>query len=460
MFNKKPLRVAIISAIISVVMVFAPTKTYGQNIQNKIVTNRDGQIMFNLKAPESSVEAKNTTIAPDRVVEHEQIIKFVDMEITLSAVPNESPNAGSINIIRKINGVVDDTFQWNGGISNWYETEKILEIYNIKYVDGAEYEVTFTDQEDITILDVKVVIKEINLQDIAIETLNFNRVVHLEVKLSKVPEARDDLYSYNIVRKVNGVVDESFKWNGGASSWNDIDKILKVYNVAYVDGAEYEVTYPEGHDIQVVECNVDNQNKEMVYGYFNSNVPIELDSSWFSINRYVNGELDNSFNAEGVYIDNYYNYFAIEDLFTLEPGDYDKVIKYAVAFNNSEYVFSNEIIIKGKNLEHKDKLDIELLYPIEGFEGFVIGGDARVEIRATNKTNADKKCTLIIGLYDKNNRLISYTSATQTVRTNDSTELLCKLKVLENGYKLKAFVWNDFQNMKPLSEVLEIPIIK
>ena len=460
MFNKKNLRIVILSTLISAVMVFAPIKAHAENIQRNIITQKDGEIILNVKAPYLSSEVKKNPIKVDTEVNHEQVVKLVDMDVKLSAVPNKFPTAMSVNIIRKINGVVDDTFQWFGGTSSWYEDEKILKIYNIKYVEGAEYEVTFTDQQDINILEVNTQIKEINLQDIKINELNVDKVVDMNIKLSAVPNKYPTAMSINIIRKINGVVDETFKWNGGTSSWRENDKVLNIYNVKYVEGAEYEVTFLGQEDIQIEECNIDNQNKVILYGYFNSEVPIDLDMSWFNIKRYVNGELDNSFNTDGVFVNNYYNKFEIQNLFSLEPGDYDKAIKYAVSFNNSGDLFSNEIMIKGKNIEHNNSIDIEFLYPGQGFEGFVLGGDAKVKIRATNNTNEDKKCTLIIALYDKYNRFINYIGVTQMIRANGSTELLGNLKVIENGYKIKAFIWDDFESMNPLSKVIEIPIIK
>ncbi|AEG13900.1 hypothetical protein Desku_0265 [Desulfofundulus kuznetsovii DSM 6115] len=66
----------------------------------------------------------------------------VDLEVVLSAVPEETPTAPSVDIKRYINGELDETFVWRGGTSSWDEATKTLRIIGV-----ALPEATNVDQE-------------------------------------------------------------------------------------------------------------------------------------------------------------------------------------------------------------------------------------------------------------------------------------------------------------------------
>jgi hypothetical protein len=66
----------------------------------------------------------------------------VDLEVVLSAVPEETPTAPSVDIKRYINGELDETFVWRGGTSSWDEATKTLRIIGV-----ALPEATNADQE-------------------------------------------------------------------------------------------------------------------------------------------------------------------------------------------------------------------------------------------------------------------------------------------------------------------------
>ncbi|MCI1944763.1 Ig-like domain-containing protein [Clostridium luticellarii] len=90
---------------------------------------------------------------------------------------------------------------------------------------------------------------------------------------------------------------------------------------------------------------------------------------------------------------------------------------------------------------------------------YKLGEDAKVSIEAENNSEGAKDVSLIIALYDDNDKFISYTSGKQTVEVGKSSVLTGMLKLPEEGtYKLKAFVWDSLENMAPLSDVIDIPI--
>lgn len=84
--------------------------------------------------------------------------------------------------------------------------------------------------------------------------------------------------------------------------------------------------------------------------------------------------------------------------------------------------------------------------------------DAKVTIKATNSTENAKMATLIVVLYDENNKLINYSAVTQNIKPNDSVEMTSLMRVLENGQKVKCMLWDSLDGMMPLSEVIEIAV--
>jgi hypothetical protein len=55
---------------------------------------------------------------------------------------------------------------------------------------------------------------------------------------------------FNVVRKINGIEDESFIWKDGTIRWDSEDKVLVFAYLPYVQGAEYIVTDKTDDEIQ------------------------------------------------------------------------------------------------------------------------------------------------------------------------------------------------------------------
>lgn len=88
-----------------------------------------------------------------------------------------------------------------------------------------------------------------------------------------------------------------------------------------------------------------------------------------------------------------------------------------------------------------------------------LGDDAKASVKAENLSDSDKDVSLIVALYDNNDKFISYASGKQTVKAGDSSTLTSMLKIPAEGiYKLKAFVWDSLESMNPLSNVIDIPV--
>ena len=89
---------------------------------------------------------------------------------------------------------------------------------------------------------------------------------------------------------------------------------------------------------------------------------------------------------------------------------------------------------------------------------FVVGEDAKVIIRATNNSTEAKEVTLIIALYDNNNKLLNYVSSYKNIEAGKIVDLSGSMKVLADGKFVKCFVWDTLEGMNPLSNVITLPI--
>jgi len=93
-----------------------------------------------------------------------------------------------------------------------------------------------------------------------------------------------------------------------------------------------------------------------------------------------------------------------------------------------------------------------------GSGGFSLGSDANVTVKMTNNTGASQQATLIICLYDNtNNSMERYSYVSREVLAGEQLTMSGGFTIPSSGsYSIKAFVWDTFENMKPL---LESPLI-
>ncbi|MBP1962837.1 hypothetical protein [Paenibacillus aceris] len=86
------------------------------------------------------------------------------------------------------------------------------------------------------------------------------------------------------------------------------------------------------------------------------------------------------------------------------------------------------------------------------------GINATAKVEVTNNTAEDQSFVVICALYDTSNHLITYTSASVKTRSGEQRTLNTGFKVPQtiSGYQAKAFIWDSFKNMKPLSNSISI----
>ncbi|BDR63634.1 prenyltransferase/squalene oxidase repeat-containing protein [Clostridium tetani] len=90
---------------------------------------------------------------------------------------------------------------------------------------------------------------------------------------------------------------------------------------------------------------------------------------------------------------------------------------------------------------------------------FKLSSDAKVTIKATNKTEENKDAALIVGVFNKDGRLVNYGAVQQNIKANENVNLTVDLSLPKEGeYTVKAFVWDSLDGMNSISKVIEIPV--
>lgn len=124
------------------------------------------------------------------------------------------------------------------------------------------------------------------------------------------------------------------------------------------------------------------------------------------------------------------------------------------------------LIVKGINITFEpqkpeipkpiSEVVVELLTKVVDFK---VGEDAKIEYKVTNNMTEDKEVTLIIGVYNLDNRLIGYVKTSKIVKTGETVNIDSAIIGLPAGaYKVRAFVWDNLSEMNPYINITEIPV--
>lgn len=81
-----------------------------------------------------------------------------------------------------------------------------------------------------------------------------------------------------------------------------------------------------------------------------------------------------------------------------------------------------------------------------------------LQINSKNLSNNDKRCCFVLATTDYNGKVINYVTSEEIIDANDETTMSSYAKILPNGYKLKALVWDNLQNKNVISNVIDIKI--
>lgn len=148
-----------------------------------------------------------------------------------------------------------------------------------------------------------------------------------------------------------------------------------------------------------------------------------------------------------------------------EPGKWDERIKVGSRISAvglaSEDAEGHRIRVRNTSeivlMEIPENESFEII-SIEKPEKIIQGQDIKVTIKAINRTKNTKDATLIVALYDDDNRFIIYGAAKQSIEANKDAILtvMMKIPVNQKNLKIRYFVWDNIENMNPLSNAYEI----
>jgi hypothetical protein len=224
---------------------------------------------------------------------------YSNISVYLKSTTTSKPTGNMFNIIRKINGVEDDSFIWKGGTSRWYSADKLLIIESLPYIQGGEYIVTDKADDDI--------INEIN------DTTQLN-ASNLKVTFNKVPSTSVTASTVNVKRYINDVLDPNFIWNGGASSWDSNTNELRINYIGLPEAGteEKNVRYSVGYDGNYVDTQAFKIVPEILEAlavksvalikYVNLEIKLSQVPAGYrpylsaiDVKRYINGVLDTNY---------------------------------------------------------------------------------------------------------------------------------------------------------------------
>lgn len=104
----------------------------------------------------------------------------------------------------------------------------------------------------------------------------------------------------------------------------------------------------------------------------------------------------------------------------------------------------------------KKDFNIELL----GENKFKNGQDVNIKVKVKSNVSKDKKCTLIVQIYDKDlNKMIKYAYINKNIEGRTTEFLNAGLDIPSKGnYMVKVLLWDDVDNINPLSDVFKIDV--
>lgn len=111
-------------------------------------------------------------------------------------------------------------------------------------------------------------------------------------------------------------------------------------------------------------------------------------------------------------------------------------------------------VVVGEGGEIGEKLIVKNITDITSLTN---GEDFTAKIKAANYFQESKDVTLIVCLYDNNNRLVNSSAVEKSIDPNKAGYLTTTIEIPDNGmYKVKIFAWDNFDNMKNLLPYTEI----
>lgn len=88
-----------------------------------------------------------------------------------------------------------------------------------------------------------------------------------------------------------------------------------------------------------------------------------------------------------------------------------------------------------------------------------LGNDAKVSIKAVNNSDNEQNIAIVVALYDESGNIVKCISGEATIKKGDFSALDARMSLPSEGkYTLKAFACDSLENMKAISNTIDIPI--
>ncbi|MFD3155927.1 S8 family serine peptidase [Haloimpatiens sp. FM7330] len=442
---------------------------------NDIKPNKDGIYNIDLKLPEGK---------------HDLAIGALDYAGNLGLDVNKAYKKGfNASISKKGNEVnpenlVDGNFEVNYYINDNYINA--IDQVNI-YLDGKKVTSIPVEKDKPSYVysfkDVAAGKHKVTLKGIKVEGENEKNVyeesLDIQVQDNKIGLEFDNIQSGMQTNEENYVVTGSLKGMPDKFTINDED--VKVENLKFT----HTVKLKAG-TLNKVKVFIKKGEEEFNYSY---NVYCDTKAPEIAIN--AKGAIENNnevvinvpkdtekYTLKGTVKDDAYGYtFYIN-------GNADHHVSFEMPNpEGSVYDFEKEVELTAKttivNLKAVDEMGNEItkIVKIVKENSTVVGDKLTLErinfkdtykngeqfrggVKVINNSEEAKSATLIVGVFDKNNKMVNVNLATQVVGAKGSVELSSVLSIPQQGeYSLRCFVWDSLDTMLPLSEIIQIPVL-
>jgi hypothetical protein len=137
-----------------------------------------------------------------------------------------------------------------------------------------------------------------------------------------------------------------------------------------------------------------------------------------------------------------------------DPQDFSKGFVYDIA-KGANFVIPlssyEEKLFEVKNIKFTNLQGEEV-------NSLTDGAEIRASAEIVNNTGNDVPVVIIIALYDKYDRIVNFSTASQNIGTNSVTlEAGFRLPGKIDGHRIKVFIWDSWDGMRPLTNAVEFP---
>jgi hypothetical protein len=284
-----------------------------------------------------------------------------------------------------------------------------------------------------------------------------------------------NMYADNMVLTEVPNLIENGGFEDGTSKWDNYGG----NSVADVDNA-----YSGANGLKVSDGNKGGRGRTLAEGLLKPNTTYIL-SAFGKVDGGANGDIGIKFKAgsdtDYTQLDFHFEgqeQYTYKQLMFTTPAEFNstKVFIYKNTAAGSLYaddVLLTEvpsIMLQAKTEEEETPVDPEDLFEVgamefKDIEGNIVtalnpSGSIYVEAAVVNKDKVGRTGELIVAVYDANNTMVNYaTSGLEMVEANSTVQLTAGFNLPEDvaGHKIKVFVWDSMDTMKPLSQVVLFP---